>query len=566
MKRAIIIIIGLTILNSVEAQNIIRPKISCPNDIWVNAYNGVLFYERTDISIPTPGLSLEAMFYYNSSAADVNFGYGSGWSFVYDWHYETVGDTVVIIQGDGRRDIYTPAGGGIGYTSPAGVFNNLRRLEGHLILTTPDGTSYHFSDPTGKHVTHITDRNGNALNLTYSLRVSDDAPVVSQIRESIGQRVLVFEYRQDLLAKVYLQGDPQRAWTYGYDNNGNLVSVTTPMGHTVYYGYDKENRINRFTDANGNTTSVAYGRDGQARRVTTALSDMSIHYQSATSQTVVVDYLPDGNNQFTSYRWDSLGRVVEKSGNCCGMTMKLTYDENDNIIKSVDANGNVTQYTYDIRGNMLSMTDAKNYTEHYTYSAAYNLPLTYTDRGGHQYSYSYDDRGNRTTLTSPTTTTQYAYDSHGQVTSKTDVQGNSTSYSYDTYGNLSGVTDALGNTVSFTYNSYGQLTSKTDASGTKRYGYDADGRRTSIVDATGATTTIEYDANGNILKVKCQGVALYTMSYDALNRMKTITDATGATERYTYNAKDKIVEIKDALNNKGSLEEKYPDEDWEDLK
>lgn len=38
-----------------NGQNIIRPKIECPNDIYVNAYNGVLFHQRPDLSIPTRG-------------------------------------------------------------------------------------------------------------------------------------------------------------------------------------------------------------------------------------------------------------------------------------------------------------------------------------------------------------------------------------------------------------------------------------------------------------------------------------------------------------------------------
>ena len=29
---------------SLQAQNITKPKIACPNGLWVNSYNGVLFY------------------------------------------------------------------------------------------------------------------------------------------------------------------------------------------------------------------------------------------------------------------------------------------------------------------------------------------------------------------------------------------------------------------------------------------------------------------------------------------------------------------------------------------
>ena len=88
MKR-ILIILGLIILSSqlstLNSQNIIRPKISCPNDIYVNSYNGVLFYQRADLSIPNRSMPLEAIFYYNSSYADTNYGYGRGWTLGYEY-------------------------------------------------------------------------------------------------------------------------------------------------------------------------------------------------------------------------------------------------------------------------------------------------------------------------------------------------------------------------------------------------------------------------------------------------------------------------------------------------
>ena len=90
------IIIGLMFcLVSAQAQNIIRPKIACPNDIWVNSYNGVLFYQRVDLSIPNRGMDLEAVFYYNSSYNTKNYGYGNGWSLGYEMRY--IEDSLGII-------------------------------------------------------------------------------------------------------------------------------------------------------------------------------------------------------------------------------------------------------------------------------------------------------------------------------------------------------------------------------------------------------------------------------------------------------------------------------------
>ena len=87
------------------AQTVTRPKIVCPNGIYVNSYNGVLFYQRSDLRIPNRGLPLEAIFYYNSSANTTNYGYGNGWSLGMEMRYipDTAG--IIIEQGDGRQDL-----------------------------------------------------------------------------------------------------------------------------------------------------------------------------------------------------------------------------------------------------------------------------------------------------------------------------------------------------------------------------------------------------------------------------------------------------------------------------
>ncbi len=544
----------------VMGQNIIRPKIACPNDIWVNSYNGVLFYQREDVSIPTGGENpLAAVFYYNSSFADTNYGFGNGWSFGYQWWYEEQGDTVRISQGDGRSDNYLLEGDS--YKSPAGVFNTLRKESGVVLLTTPEGTVYHFSDPQGKHVTQITDRNGNTLNLSYEVQAGADVPPqLTKIQESNG-RALNFEYNQGLLVRLTVGELADHVWTYAYDGKGNLVSVTTPMHHTVYYGYDKENRINRFTNAAGHSTAITYSPNGEANRIKDGLSDMNIRYEHSALKTIVVDYLTDGNNQFTAYRWDSLGRVIEKSGNCCGYTSKLTYDDNDNIVSSKDALDNETTYTYDERGNMLTRTDPLGHTETCTWHPQYNRPVTYTDRAGNLFSYTYDSHGNLTKITGTDGyQVQYTYNNHGQPTKRTDALGNETTYTYDAYGNLTSFTNPLGHTSSYTYDLMGNKLSYTNPSGkATAYSYNAEGRLVSITEPTGAKTIFTYTPGGYVHTITKPGNSLYIYVQDAHGNLVAYNDPTGATTYYTYNAKDQVTAIHDALGN--STQYEYDDRD-----
>ncbi len=564
--KQILIILGLTILNfqlsTLNSQNIIRPKISCPNDIYVNSYNGVLFYQRADLSIPNRSMPLEAVFYYNSSYADTNYGYGRGWTLGYEYRYTADSSGVTIMTGDGRKDTYSGNTGGspVTYTAPAGVFHTLTADSNGYTLRTKEGVQYIFADTLSKCVTQIRDRNNNVLHFAYTNghldSISDD-----------NGRAITLTWTDSLLTSLKANvGD--RTWHYAYDTLGNLVSVTNPMNYTVHYGHDKSNRINRFTDEAGYSTLISYTDEGRVHRVKTDLTDKSIRYDQASNQTVIIDYMGAdsllssevlGHNQFTTYRWDNRGRVIEKTGNCCGYTSKLTYDDNNNIIRSEDANGNVTTYTYDSTGNMLSMTDPMGNTERFTYEPLYNNPTSYTDKLGHQYTFSYDSQGNSTAVNGPLgSNIQLTNDAYGQMTSNTDALGGVTTYIYDQYGNIVSTTNALGSTSTFRYNAYGESTVTTSPMGaSKQVTYDRLGQAISYFNPLGNRTFITRDNRGNITDVVNALQQRMSVSYDALNRPDSLKDALQGTRTLVYNAQDKPIRAEDPLHH--AVRMKYND-------
>ena len=143
-KKLIILAISLFAVMALDAQNIIRPKVECPNGIYVNSYNGVLFYQRPDVSVTNRNLRLEAVFYYNSSSNKKNYGYGNGWSLGGEMRYIEDSLGIIIEQGDGRQDLFTRYGNS--FEAPAGVFSTLS-IEGNgYLLTYKDGTKYYFAD------------------------------------------------------------------------------------------------------------------------------------------------------------------------------------------------------------------------------------------------------------------------------------------------------------------------------------------------------------------------------------------------------------------------------------
>lgn len=555
MKNSrLIITIGLLLgLVAAQAQNIIRPKIACPNGIYVNSYNGVLFYQRADMSIPNRGMDLEAVFYYNSSYNRQNYGYGNGWSLGYEMRFIEDSLGIIIEQGDGRQDLYKRYGNS--FEAPAGVFSTLTIEGSGYTLTEKNGMQYRFTDADSKKVTQIVNRYGNALNLTY-----ENGRLTSLA--DINGRSIHFQWNADTLMTQLSTSFDDRVWTYGYDEQKNLTSVTDPMNHTVYYAYNRDNRIKTFTDAEGYSTHVTYNDDGMAHRVKTDLTDKSIRYELANRQTVFIDYLPDGNNQFSTYKWDDRGRVIEKVGNCCGFSSKLTYDDDDNVIRSEDANGHATTYTYDQRGNMLSATDALGNTEYYTYESTFNNVTSYTDKMGNLYTFEYDENGNMLAMNAPLSTSyHYTYNNYGQLLSSTDANNNTTHYAYDNYGNLLSETNALGYVTVMSYTMYGLIQSITNPNmGITQYEYDNVNRMIQTIDPMNHSVVMEYDSKGNMIRITNASGKSTNMYYNSLGQPTKIVYPLNEINQFIYNAKQKLVQTKDALNH--ASYNFYNEHDW----
>ena len=554
MNRKSILIVALLIgsIFAASAQNIIRPKISCPNGVYVNSYNGDLFYQRADLQIPNRGLNLEAVFYYNSTANRTNYGYGNGWNLGMEMRYIPDSAGIIIEHGDGRQDLYTRYGNV--FEAPAGVFSTLTIINDGYQFRSKYGTRYLFTDTVSKRITRIEDRNNNALNLSYTdghlTAISDD-----------NGRTLQFEWTDSLMTRMTTSFDT-RSWSYQYDENGNLVHVTDPMQRTVHYGYNSDNRLSVLTDAAGYSTFVTYNGNGMAHRVKTDLTDKSIRYEQALKQTVFIDYLTDGNNQFSTYYWDDEGRVIEKKGNCCGFSSKLKYDNDNNVVRHEDANGHATTYTYDHNGNMLSATDALGNTQYYTYESTYGNILTYTDKMGNIYHFSYDDHGNLTEMRTPLNTTiSFTYNNYGQVLTSTDAIGNVTTYVYDTYGNLVSLTDALGNANTMIYNIAGNIISTKDPyQAETRMTYNNADELIRMVDPLGNAMQVSYDSRGAITAMTDAKQQATHFTYDALRQPISITGPMNNSVTTTYNAKQKPTQMVDAMNN--AVKRVYDDHDW----
>jgi RHS repeat-associated protein len=344
----------------------------------------------------------------------------------------------------------------------------------------------------------------------------------------------------------------------GYDNNGNLTSLTPPGQAAHSFSYTSGNQTGSYAppqvDAGGNNTGYAYTKDRQVHTVT----------------------LPDGRT--ITYSYDSAGRL---SGLQVGRgTAALGYDANTGQLSTVsDPGGNTDAFSYD--GSLvttLTATGAVPGTVHYNYDAqrmtgaqvntgpvqsfGYDADNNITSVGG--LSLSYDPNNGYLTSTSiGAVATSTGYDSYGvPSTDSATVNGTGSyaaSYTRDTLNRLSQLNEtiAAGTTNSaYTYDARGRLTDvSVGGVSTYHYDYDANGNRLSATTPSGSVsatydgedrltryggTTYAYNATGQ-LTTATTGTAVTHYDYDELGHLLSVTKPDSTVISYLYDGRGRRI-------------------------
>ncbi|GAA2121177.1 DNRLRE domain-containing protein [Streptomyces synnematoformans] len=334
-------------------------------------------------------------------------------------------------------------------------------------------------------------------------------------------------YVKDLTGKSSPEG---RAWSFGYDTNGNLVSVTDPKGtatadegdYTTRYTYDAHGQLKSATDPRGNTTTHAdFTSTGYPRLITDPQGNgTDFVYDERGQVTKVTDAL----EKTTTQAYDTFGRPGEnrvpkdQDDSVFITTPAPVYDANDNITRSTAPNGAISTAVYDPADLVTSATGPDN------------------NNTGRETHYTYDRVGNLLTTTEPKgvgtpdvagdyTTTNH-YNAVYQLTDVVNADGDKVSYRYDDVGNLTHVIDPKKNETPQT----DDFTTKTD--------YDLNHRPVTVTDAAGETTTTAYDKDSLVISTTDQAGKTTEVDYDPrglpVEQRVPYTDTTTRTTKFTY--------------------------------
>jgi RHS repeat-associated protein len=238
-----------------------------------------------------------------------------------------------------------------------------------------------------------------------------------------------------------------------FDDDGNALSSTNPIGDTTSYTYDGDGNVLTTTDPRGEpTTNCYYDEDSTGHCAYGAPSGGGSGGDLYSTTTPATSADPSG--EATTY----------------------TYFPGDEVETKVNLAATAT-YAYDGAGDTLSTTYS-------SVASGYDTPPTVSS--------TYNPDGTVDTITDASGTTTYGYDAMGDVTSQelaagsgTGLSNATTSYTYFPTGALDTMTYPAYSghsipTVDYTYDGTGALVSTTDWLGNEiSYGHDADGNETS---------------------------------------------------------------------------------------
>jgi RHS repeat-associated protein len=512
--------------------------------------------------------------------------------------YDANGNVIGVTDplGNSTARAYDANGNMTGETDPLG----------HTTTYAYDGDNQLVgeTDPLGGTTVTAYDANGNVISksdpLGHTTAFAYDADN-QQIRETdpLGYTTIT---AYDANGNVVSETDPLGGTTItAYDANGNVLSVTDPDGNVTSYAYDRNGNVVTQTDPGGGQTTKVYDADSDVTNETNPNGDVTTSTYDADGNLLTQSWTgPGGQGDTTRFTYDANGNFLSASDDGGAVAYTFTYDANGNLATQGgpwglslsfghDANGNrtstsdslggTTSSTYDGNGNLTSLHFADGTSDlgvAWTYDGGGNpITVTRTDHGqaagssqnsydadgnvtgiNHYgpsgatlaaFIYSYDLVDRLTSKTDNGTTTNYSYDSEGQL-----ISAGSQSYSYDANGNpTDGTTVGTGNEIasdgdwSYTYDAAGNRVTASNSStgGSWTYGYNAQNQMISAVATDGSGATIEnvsyeYDPFGNRV-------------------LETVTDGSGnvTTTRYAYDAQSQTLWA--TFDGTGNLETRY---------
>ncbi|AIB35586.1 RHS repeat-associated core domain-containing protein [Pseudomonas simiae] len=452
---------------------------------------------------------------YRTSAVETDCGLGFGWSHSLAHRLSVSGDAVVWTDHENRSTTLP-----LPTASRPAITNSLAEAAIYLgavpdeLVLSQGSRFYHFRDGA---LTAISDAYDNRLRICR-----DFLGRIERLDNGVG-RSLFLRYASSRIVAVDYQieravDDGPFVWVteqtvvaYAYDDSGRLISATNAVGESEVYRYDDQHVILERGLAGGASFFWAWERAGKAARC--------VRHWASFSQ------------MDTRYAWDDNGQVTVF--NAAGSQEVYVHDLRARLGQRVDPDGAQHFKSYDDPGRLTVEQAPLGAITAYPYDEAGRLVALFP---GDDAPTTYEhDNGFVRVVRRGQAVWKYERNNQGDVTRKTDPDGNATDYSYNKYGQLVGVWYPDHSCHRLTWNERGQLLEEQLPNGViKRYCYDDLGRQVAREDAQGALTQYQWDSVGRLIRVVLPGGATREYSYNAYGKITSERNELGHVTRYEY--------------------------------
>ncbi|WP_076951001.1 RHS repeat-associated core domain-containing protein [Pseudomonas cedrina] len=452
---------------------------------------------------------------YRTSAVEIDCGLGFGWSHSLAHRLSVSGDSVVWVDHENRSTtLPLPSAARPAITnSLAEAAIYLGALPGELVLAQAS-RFYHFRDGV---LTAISDAYDNRLRISR-----DFLGRIERLDNGVG-RSLFLRYASGRIVAVDYQieravDDGPFVWvteqnivSYAYDDLGRLVSATNAVGESEVYRYDEQHVILERGLAGGASFYWEWERTGKAARCVrhwASFSQMDTRYVWDDNGSVTV-FNADGSQEV--YLHDDRARLVQRIDPDGAQHFK-SYDDKGRLAVEQDPLGAITAYQYDDAGRLVALFPGDDEPTTYEHDNGF---VRVVRRGEAVWKYERND--------------------HGDVTRRTDPDGNCTYYTYNKHGLLIGVWYPDHSCHRLVWNARGQLLEEQLPDGDiKRYRYDDLGRKVASEEKYGALTRYQWDSVGRLIRVALPGGATRKYSYNPYGKITSERDELDHVTRYEY--------------------------------
>jgi YD repeat-containing protein len=369
---------------------------ACPDKPCANPVNpgtGNKFQAETDI-VASGADQLNLVRYYNGGMPGLDKRLGGYWRHAYGSRIVANGSATEATyhRSDGKKVVFTLQSGN--WVSDADVSDalselkdaNLRRTGWKLRLASSDYTeNYNASG----YLTSIESRSRVVRTLTYSDGTDGAASGNGgYVLDASGNPTTTVLGKDFLLRVADKFG---RTLTFGYDASRRIVKVTDPAGGAILYTYDAISNLTHVTYPDGRQRQYLYNEPALT-------SGGSLPY-------MLTGIIDENGNRFASYGYDSSGRAI-KSTHHAGSTEVEKYE-----------------LSYAVPGAQTTITDPLGSARTVGFQSSIGVIKSTSEAQP-------DTSGSGTASTATT------YDANGNLSSRTDFNGNRTNYTYDLARNL----------------------------------------------------------------------------------------------------------------------------------